>query len=153
MRALRLQKLYLEEIDRFRDVTDRDKELSWEKIHMASCARIGYILAEQRGLDPDLAAIACAVHDYGRVITGKQKGHAEAGAVPVKGFLESTGLFTEEEIDNISIAVGNHSKKGEVGSPLEEVVKDADCLDFDMYGFELPRQEQRDRLKRLKEEG
>ena len=43
----------------------------------------------------------------------------------------------------------NHSRKGETGSPLEEIVKDADLLDCSMYGYDFPRQEQRDRLERL----
>ena len=151
-KVLKLQKIYLDEIDKYSDVEGRDKDISWEKIHMSSCARVGYILAAKRGLDCDLAAIACAIHDYGRVITGVQKGHAEAGYGPVQEFLRKTEMFSEDEIIKIAVAVKNHSKKGEIGGPLEEIVKDADCLDFDMYGYELPRQEQKDRLKRLKDE-
>lgn len=58
-------------------------------------------------------------------------------------------LFTDEEIDQIAIAVRNHSKKGEVGSPLEEIVKDADVLDFYQYGYDVARKEQQDRLEAL----
>ena len=47
---------------------------------LASCARLGYLMAQERGVDPDLAACACAIHDIGRVLTGRQAGHAEAGA-------------------------------------------------------------------------
>lgn len=148
-RALKIQMIYLEEIDKYADVEDRDKPLSWEKIHMASCGRIGYMLAMKRGIDPELGAIACAVHDIGRVISGKQKDHGPCGYEPAKEFLEKTGLVTDEEIEEIAVAVRDHSKKGETGAPLSEIVKDADCLDFHMHGFELPRQEQRDRLAAL----
>ena len=151
-RVLKLQMMYLDEIEKMKDLEARDKDISWEKLHMSSCARIGYILAEKRGVDTELAATACAVHDYGRVLTGKQKGHAEAGYEPIHDFLRSTELYSEDEIEQIAIAVKNHSKKAEIGGPLEEIVKDADCLDFDMYGYELPRQEQKDRLKKLKED-
>lgn len=58
-------------------------------------------------------------------------------------------LFTDEEIDQIAIAVKNHSRKGEVGSPLEEIVKDADVLDFYQYGYDVARKEQQDRLEAL----
>ena len=107
------------------------------------------MLAEQRGVDPILAAAACAVHDYGRIITGKQEGHAEAGYEPVQEFLRGTELFDEDEIQQIAVAVKNHSKKGEVGSPLEEIVKDADVLDFYQYGYDVARKEQQDRLETL----
>lgn len=58
-------------------------------------------------------------------------------------------LFTDEEIDQIAIAVKNHSRKEEVGSPLEEIVKDADVLDFYQYGYDVARKEQQDRLEAL----
>ena len=85
-RLLKLQELLLREIEKYEKlVTERDQPIDWERIHMASCARVGYLLAQRRGIDPELASFACAVHDYGRIVTGKQKGHAEAGYIPVKG--------------------------------------------------------------------
>ena len=150
-RLLRLQSALLRKIDEYdRLVTARDKFIDWERVHMASCARIGYLLAETRGIDPDLASFACTVHDYGRIITGKQEGHADAGYLPVKAFLRVTGLFSEIEIEEIAMAVKNHSKKGEIGTPLDEIVKDADVLDFYQYGFGFGREEQKVRLEALR---
>ena len=109
------------------------------------------LLKEKRGVDPILAAAACAVHDYGRIITGRQEGHAEAGYLPVQEFLKNLDpkLFTDDEIAQIALAVKNHSKKGEVGTQLEEIVKDADVLDFYQYGYNMARKEQQDRLESL----
>lgn len=149
-KILRLQSALLKEIDKYEAlVPERDHFIDWERVHISSCAKLGYIMGEERGVDPILAAAACAVHDYGRIITGKQAGHAEAGYEPVKKFLKDTGLFTEEEIQQIAVAVKNHSKKSEVGSPLEEIVKDADVLDFYQYGYNFAREEQKTRLERL----
>ena len=149
-RLLRLQSALLHKIEEYdRLVKDRDKFIDWEKVHMASCARLGYLLAEARGVDPELASFACTVHDYGRIITGKQEGHAEAGYLPVRDFLRETGLFSDAEIEMIASAVKNHSKKGEIGTPLEEIVKDADLLDFHQYGFGCDREEQKVRLEAL----
>lgn len=149
-KILRLQSALLKEIDKYEAlVPERDHFIDWERVHISSCAKLGYIMGEERGVDPILAAAACAVHDYGRIITGKQAGHAEAGYEPVKKFLKDTGLFTEEEIQQIAVAVKNHSKKSEVGSPLEEIVKDADVLDFYQYGYDFAREEQKTRLERL----
>lgn len=149
-RLLRLQSQLLREIEKHEKlVPKRDKFIDWERVHMASCARLGYLMAEARGVDPELAACACAVHDYGRITTGKQKGHAEAGYLPGKDFLRQTGLFTEEEIETLGVAIKNHSRKSEVGTPIEEIVKDADVIDFYQYGFGFERDEQRLRYERM----
>ena len=133
-------------------VSDRDETLEWEKIHMVSSGRIGYMLALQRGVEPEIAACAAAIHDYGRILTGKQKNHAEAGYEPVKVFLRETNLFTEEEIETIAIAVKNHSLKKEVGTPVEEIVKDADVIDCYQYGAPFDRPEKEVRYNKWREE-
>ena len=149
-KILRLQSALLKEIDKYEKlIPERDHFIDWERVHISSCAKIGYMLAEERGVDPILAACACACHDYGRIITGKQSGHAEAGYQPVLEFLRKTELFSDDEISQIAVAVKNHSKKAEVGTPLEEIVKDADVLDFYQYGYEMSRKEQQDRLETL----
>lgn len=149
-KILKLQSALLSEIDKYADVTEeRDYPIEWEKVHISSCAKLGYIFAEQRGVDPVLAASACAVHDYGRIITGKQANHAEIGYEPVMEFLRKTELFTEEEVLELGLSVKNHSKKSEIGTPLEEIVKDADVVDFYQYGYEIPREKQRERLIKL----
>ena len=131
-KILRLQSALLKEIDKYEKlVPKRSHFIDWERVHITSCAKIGYMLAEERGVDPILAAAACAVHDYGRIITGRQEGHAEAGYLPVQEFLKNLEpkLFTDDEIAQIALAVKNHSKKGEVGTQLEEIVKEYGHLD------------------------
>ena len=149
-RLMKTQGFLFDEIDRYAKlVPERDATPIYEKIHAVGSGKIGYILGLQRGLDPDLAAAAATIHDYGRIVTGKQEGHAEAGYEPVQEFLRRTELYTEEEIQALALAVKNHSRKSEVGSPLEEIAKDADVLDFHQYGYTMPRQEQQDRLDAL----
>ena len=144
-KILRLQSALLKEIDKYEKlVPERSHFIDWERVHIVS-----YMLAEERGVDPILASAAGACHDYGRIITGKQEGHAEAGYLTVQEFLKRTKLFSDEEIKEIAIAVKNHSKKAEIGSPLEEIVKDADVLDFYQYGYDVARKEQQDRLEKL----
>ncbi len=151
-KLLALQAALLKEIDKYGKMIpdeERDEPLVWEQVHISSCAKIGYLMAEARGVDPILAASACAIHDFGRIVTGKQPGHAEAGYEPVKKFLKETRLFTEEEVDILATATRNHSNKSEVGGPIEEIVKDADVLDFHQYGAVMPREEQQRRLERI----
>lgn len=113
---------------------DRDEPLSWECIHMVGSARLAWLMAEERGEDPCLAACACSVHDIGRVVTGRQEGHAEAGRQASREFLAALDLFSPAELDAISAAVANHSKKDVQGTALEEIVKDADVVDSHLYG-------------------
>lgn len=149
-KILRLQSAMLKEIDKYEKlVPERSHFIDWERVHISSCAKLCYVLAEQRGVDPIIAAAAGTCHDYGRIITGKQGGHAEAGYEPVKVFLKGTGLFDDDEIAQIAEAVRNHSKKGEIGTPLEEVLKDADVLDFYQYGYDVANRAQQERLERL----
>ncbi|MDR1815312.1 MAG: HD domain-containing protein [Clostridiales Family XIII bacterium] len=134
-------------------VPARDETPEWERIHAVSSARTGSRLAAARGVDTELAAAACTLHDFARILDGRQAGHAERGYEAVKRFLREDegvrGLFTDDEIELVAQAVKSHSKKAEVGAPLEEVVKDADVLDMHDYGRPLPREEQRARLAAL----
>jgi len=127
----------------------RDYPLAWEKIHMASCGTIGQLLANKRQIDPELAAIACSLHDYGRIVTGKQANHGENGYGPLKLFLAESGHFREDEIEIVAQAARQHSNKSQIGTPMEEVVKDADVLDCYQYGQTLERPEQRERLQTI----
>ncbi|MDF2634916.1 MAG: metal-dependent phosphohydrolase sub protein [Pelosinus sp.] len=152
-RVFKIQEKMLEKILEFENKkVERDISLSWERIHLASCAAVGRILALKRGVDPELSAIACSIHDYGRIITGKQQDHATVGYEPLKLFLRESGYFTLNEIELLSTAAKNHSNKKEVGSPIEEIVKDADVFDCYQYGLSLDREEQRVRLKIILEE-
>lgn len=149
-RILQLQSALLKEIDMYEEkIPQRDETVEWEKLHMASSSRLAYLMALDRGVDPELSACACSIHDYGRIITGIQSGHAEAGYEPVKIFLKKLGdLFTQDEQEIIAIAAKNHSKKSEIGTPIEEIVKDADVVDCFQYGVPQLREEQKIRYRK-----
>jgi len=152
-RLFKIQDKMLEKIKEFENVNiKRDYPLNWERVHMICCAKIGKLLAIKHGIDMELAAIACLVHDYGRLVTGKQDNHAANGYEPLKELLMEEGIFTEEEVELIAQSARNHSNKNDIGSPLEEVVKDADVLDCYLYNIQLSREEQRDRLYKVWEE-
>lgn len=146
-RVAQLQCMLLDMIDMLDKDAPRDETLGWERLHSASSARIAWLLALERGADPELSAAAAAVHDFGRIVTGFQENHAEAGYEPVQGFLRYCALFTEEEILIIAEAVKNHSRKTEVGTLLEEIVKDADVIDCYQYGLPFDRPEKEARYK------
>jgi len=91
----------LGEIDKYENVIpdeEKDYPTDFERLHISSCARIGYMFAQERGVDPDLAAAACAMHDYGRIITGRQHDHAEVGYLPAMEFLRGTGTCSADDV-------------------------------------------------------
>ena len=58
-KILRLQSALLKEIDKYEKlVPERSHFIDWERVHITSCAKIGYMLAEERGVDPILASAA-----------------------------------------------------------------------------------------------
>ena len=144
-RALKIQYELLKVINNQPTHISRDEPLEWEAVHMASSARTAWLLALERGVDPELAACAAAVHDYGRIITGVQKDHANVGYAPVKEFLKALNMFTDEEVETIALAVKNHSSKTVVGTPIEEIVKDADVIDCYQLGLPFDRPEKEER--------
>lgn len=82
-RLERMQEAYLDYIAAQEGkLLDRDETLNWERMHMASCARLGYLMAQERGVDPDLSACACAIHDIGRVVTGARRATPRRGWRP-----------------------------------------------------------------------
>lgn len=105
---------------------DRDRDLDEDYDYIRDAARSAKVLAARRKLDPDLAAIASVLQNIGRITTGRHEGHAEAGYAPSKRLLSSLGCFESEEIEQIAIAVRNHSRRDIARSPLEEIVKDVD---------------------------
>jgi len=130
---------------------DRDYPIAWERTHATSCAQMGRLLAQKRGVDLELAALACSLHDIGRWYTGLQRDHALRGEEPVRRFLVGSSL-TDEDKEGIAQAVIRHSEKDKVGSPLEEIVKDADILDCYFHGDEICKPYHLARLKQVMEE-
>ncbi len=148
-RLLAVQSAMLSLIEAQEDkIPDREQPLSWERIHMISSARLAWLMAEERGEDPSLAACACSVHELGRIVTGRQEGHAQAGKIAAAEFLTGLDLFTPSEIAAIAAAVEKHVEKSICGTPLEEIVKDADVVDAHLYGLPFTAPGQKERFDR-----
>ncbi len=130
----------------------RDIPKSYEIYHLFSTATIARILARKRRASEEEALLTAILHDIGRILTGKQEGHAHEGYEPAREILGETGLFTSREIDRIAMAVRNHSDKEQSGSVLEEIVKDADILDCYLFGLPVAKESHRARLEKTLDE-
>ncbi|HBU07462.1 MAG TPA: hypothetical protein DEB09_05275 [Candidatus Magasanikbacteria bacterium] len=115
-----------------------NEKRSWGKIfeikHSSSVIQIGRILAQKRGLDEEISAIVCALHDIHVNHNGDAKNHAQVGATLAEKILKKTKKFTAKEIKIIMNAVKEHSNKHLVSKdPYVELVKDADAFDCTLY--------------------
>ncbi len=131
---------------------ERDINITFEMLHSASAAQLAKILASEREVDVELAAITCALHDIGRILTGNNKDHALVGYEPAKKLLNEIEDFTIEEIEQIGLAIKRHSNKTEIGSGLEELVKDIDIMDCYLYGLVKDHPAHNRRLQIVKNE-
>jgi len=112
----------------------RDSSAIWELMHVSGCSQIGRMLAQRRGLDAELAEIACMLHDVSVIVSGKYTEHAKRGAEIARKMLLKTGDFKTKEIDLITDAIASHSEKEKISpNPIAELVKDADTFDCSLY--------------------
>jgi uncharacterized protein len=76
----RLNRILTMLLSDMKDLTDEgiDFPIRWNIMHMYSSSQLAKLLAMHRGIEPELAGIAAALHDIGVVVTKKHEGHAEA---------------------------------------------------------------------------
>jgi len=145
-----------------KDLTDEGKDFSvhWNIMHMYSSSQLAKLLAMHRGIEPELAGIAAALHDIGIVMTKKLEGHAEAAEREVYDFLKKYNLkwgrkplqVTEEEVEKVVKAIVQHNEKGVFTSdPFVELLKDVDSLDGYLHGV-TPEGARVERCQRVIEE-
>ena len=145
LQVKRLNRILVMLLHEMKDLTDegRDFPIRWNIMHMYSSSQLAKLLAMHRGIEPELAGIAAALHDIGVVMTKKHEGHAEAALPYVYDFLErynresgtKLSKVTEEETEAIVKAVVQHSEK-ELNSndPFVELLRDVDSIDAYLHG-------------------
>ena len=120
---------YLEDLQDSGETPIGDIRLD-EMLHSYGTAYFAAVNALERGLNPKLAYVIGLLHDIGRIADGiHDKEHGAQGAVRIGEYLQSSELFSQEEIELICEAVQGHSNKKEKGSDYEECIKDADVLE------------------------
>jgi len=125
-------------------VEERKLPLVWSLMHMFSTMQIAKLLALKRGIDPELAGLACAFHDIHTLLTGSTKDHGVKAAKHVSDiineynqrFLEKLPKITQEEEERIINAIAVHSEKNSISDDsLTELLRDVDSIDSYLYGM------------------
>jgi uncharacterized protein len=139
-------------LEQYKVDIQRDIPLDYEISHIFGTVMISRILSRKRNSPDEEGALISVLHDLGRILTGRQENHAETGYGPAREVLTSMGIFGADEVERISEGVRAHSRKELAGSEAEEVVKDADILDYYLFGLPIVKESHRVRLERVLEE-
>ena len=93
------------------------------------------LLATLRHIDYELACISAMLHDLSIYAENHpHRTHAQRSAQLAKELLAASGLFCDHEIQQITLAIANHSNKLAHGNDsLSELLKDADTLEHYLY--------------------
>ena len=86
------------------------------------------MIAEKRGEDPELAAMAGLLHDLYAYKSGSYDDHAHKGAEYARELLTKMEITTADETETICSAIWHHDSKDAVDAPMDEVLKDADVI-------------------------
>lgn len=86
------------------------------------------MLALQRGLDQELAAVIGLLHHYYFYKTGIKEFPGPNSADTVRPLLREIGIFNKEELNLILKAIFHHEDRSNVQGPYDEIIKDAHLL-------------------------
>ena len=102
-------------------------------VHLYGVSAICILLAIERGLDPQLCAIAGMLHDIWSYKTGDPTDHARLSAGEAERILGELGCFIQDEIAVVCEAISRHSAKDKVDGEMAEMLKDADVFQHYLY--------------------
>jgi len=102
-------------------------------LHLYGVSEFAAMLAQKRGHDPELAAVAGMLHDFYVYKTNIHEFHAQNGAEAVRPIIRDLGIFVKEEQKIILCAIFHHSDKNIINDVYDEIVKDADVLQHYYY--------------------
>ena len=135
----------MDRVEKLREYIDAillNKEDSFDRrcayVHLYGVAQACVLLAKKRGLNEELAVMAGMLHDIYTYKVTYTKEHGEKGAAIACEILEELGITTAKETHIICNAIYNHSYKEKVGSPYDELLKDADVLQHCIYNPAFP---------------
>ena len=97
-------------------------------VHLYGVALAAVMIAEKRGENSELAAMAANLHDLYAYLSGSYDDHAHKGAALARVILEEAQLTTPEETDIICSMIYHHDDKLVIDAPMDEVLKDADVI-------------------------
>jgi putative nucleotidyltransferase with HDIG domain len=105
-----------------------DADYRWQ--HTLRVAQFGKVLAENEGVDLELVAAACLLHDIAWFDThaDNSREHGRLGAEVSRPFLAEMG-YTEKQIENICYSIATHVDEDHPLTLEAKILSDADNVD------------------------
>jgi HD superfamily phosphodiesterase len=121
-------------------------------IHLYGVAQSCALIALKRGENAELATMAGMLHDIYSYLRKDTQDHAHRSAILAREILASLQITNSDETNTICDAIYTHSDKEAVHSDFNEVLKDADVFQFQLYNpmvemTALPRKARFEKLK------
>ena len=130
-------------------VEDTDKRNS-ALVHLYGVSLAAVLVADRRGIDPELPAMAAILHDMHAYLSGSYDDHAHKGADLARSILQELGMTDAEETEKICSMIYHHDDKHLTDGPLEEVLKDADVIHHCFHDPSKPvKDKEKERYNRL----
>ena len=123
-RLKELRKYVDAEINKIEDPDKRTSAIA----HLYGVSVAATMIAQKRGMDPEVASMAAMLHDLYAYKTGSYDDHAHKGADLAREILEKLQLTDDAETDAICSAIYHHDDKLVVDDPFDEILKDADVI-------------------------
>ncbi|MBR3348465.1 MAG: HD domain-containing protein [Solobacterium sp.] len=106
---------------------DDSKRIS-ATVHLYGVSLAATLIAEKRGLDQEVCAMAAMLHDMAAYLSGSYDDHAHKGADLAREILNTLNETTAEETECICSMIYHHDDKDVIDSPYDEVLKAADVI-------------------------
>lgn len=118
-------------------------------IHLYGVSQFCSLLALKRGLNPEICAIAGMLHDISTYQKRYTPDHGKLGAIEARRILNESRIFSEDEIDIICNSISKHSDKDKIEGSYDEVLKDADVLQHNLYNTEISVDGEKERMDKI----
>lgn len=126
---------------------NRDFSIYWNTSHMTTTSQIMRLLAVMRGLNPDICAIAGALHDIATMESGKHENHMLKSLDYIEPLLKEYNVsshcqdgkysISNAEIELLKEIIPQHGDKDKISdNPYVEALRDADAIDRYLQGVE-----------------
>ena len=136
-RLKELRKYVDTELNKMEDADKRTSAIA----HLYGVSLAATMIAKKRGMDPEIASMAAALHDLHAYKTGSYDDHAHKGADLAREILGELKITDETETDMICSAIYHHDDKMVTDGPMDEVLKDADVIDHCLKDSSKPVKE------------
>ena len=147
-RIFELQRSLLREIDKQDKIEiKRDQPLDWERIHLASLCQTGVFDGRGKRRGSCISGLCLLNPTITDEFDRKTRRACGGGYLPGGDFWKRQDFLMTRRLSCWHGRSGITAKKSEIGTPVEEIVKDADVIDSISTAWDLPEKSRKYAMK------